>query len=201
MAETAFACPKCRQVFEIENGTADLTADCPNCTTRLVAHFFSAFFQPHAHGVAAEPLVDATEASCFYHPHKQAVGICDGCGRLICSLCSIDLGSQHLCPNCVSSGKKKGRLTTLETGRTRYDKIALTVAVLGCFLSIFSFFLAPVAIYFSIRHWNSPRSLLGGGRSRFVIAIVIAVASLLLWGVIFGAALFSAPAQHHHHHT
>ena len=201
MVETAFACPKCKTVLEIEPGTSDLTAACPACQSLLTAHFFSAFFQPRTLGTSPSALVDQTEASCFYHPTKQAMRVCDGCGRLICSLCSIELGTKHLCPNCISSGKKRGKLTTLENSRTRYDSIALSLAVMGLFMSIFSVVLAPVAIYISLRYWNTPRSLVGGGHVRFILAISIAIFSLLLWGSIFGLSIFGASKIHSHHHA
>jgi hypothetical protein len=141
-------------------------------------------------GAAATALVDHTEASCFYHPQKQAVRVCDGCGRLICALCSIELGAEHLCPSCISSGKKKGKITTLEDNRTRYDSIALSLAVFGMLVYVLSIFLAPAAIYIAIKHWNGPGSLLGVSKTRFVLAIVIAVGTLILWITVFGVLIF-----------
>jgi hypothetical protein len=200
MPAAEFACPTCKTAFLVEPGTVDATAICPGCASSLEAHFYPAFFRPPEPGVAASQLTDLSEASCFYHPQKQAARVCDGCGRLLCALCSVDLGDQHLCPACISSGRKKGRIKTLETSRTRFDSIALSLAVGGCFLSIFSFVLAPAAIYLTIRHWNSPQGALGGGKTRFVFAVIIAGASLLVWGSVFGAALFGASTVHHHHH-
>lgn len=196
-----FACPKCNTAFAVEAGTAEVSATCPTCASQLEAYFYPAFYRPIEVGAVAATLTDLTEASCFYHPQKQAVRVCDGCGRLICALCSIDLGSQHLCPNCISSGKKKGQLSTLENARTRYDAIALSLAVFGMITSFFSLVLAPAAIYIAIRHWNSPMALTGGSRARFVIAIVIATISLLLWGGIFGLAIFGASTVPLHHHA
>jgi hypothetical protein len=109
----------------------------------------------------------------------------------------VEIGQEHLCPNCISSGKKKGKLAILENTRTRYDQVALSLAVLGIFLSIFSFMTAPAAIYVAIRYWNAPRSLLGGGRGRFVVAILIALFTLFLWGGIFGVALLEGSHRHH----
>jgi hypothetical protein len=146
-------------------------------------------------GAAATALVDHTEASCFYHPNKQAMRVCDGCGRLICALCSIELGTEHLCPNCLASGKKKGKITTLEDTRMRYDSIALSLAALGLLIYALSIFLAPAAIYISIRHWNSPGSILGSSKFRFVLAILLALATLLFWCFIFGTLIFHPPQK------
>ncbi len=199
--DSTFACPKCNTAFAVEPGIVDVAATCPGCSSDLEAHFYPAFYRPMEVGAAPAALTDLTEASCFYHPQKQAVRICDGCGRLICALCSIDLGSQHLCPNCISSGKKKGNLSTLENGRTRYDSIALSLAVFGILTSFFSLVLAPAAIYISVRHWKSPLGLTGGSRARFVAAIVIASISLVVWGGIIGLAIFGASSVPHHHHA
>jgi hypothetical protein len=59
-------------------------------------------------------------------------------------------------------------------------------------------FLAPAAIYMAIRHWNSPGSLLGVSKARFVIAILIACLTLLIWCVAIGTLLFVHPHAHAH---
>jgi hypothetical protein len=201
MSQAAFACPKCQTAFELEPSTWDVAAQCPNCQSELEAHFFPAFFRPETAETAAAALTDAAEASCFYHPQKQAAAVCDGCGRMICSLCSIDMGAEHLCPACISAGKKKGKLVTLEKTRVRYDSIALSLAVFGVIGSIFALVAGPAAIYLSIRHWNSPGSLPGGRgpRGRFVLAILIGSGAFLLWVTILGAAIFGAHPHLHHH--
>ena len=190
MAEATFSCPSCKVQIAIEPGTPEIASTCPQCLSFIQAYFFPAFFRPVQVGAAPAALADQTETSCFYHPQKQALRVCDGCGRLICALCSIELGAEHLCPNCISSGKKKGRITTLEDNRTRYDSIALSLAVFGLLFYVLAIFLAPAAIYMSIKHWNSPGSLLGTSRIRFVFAILIAGATLLLWIGVFGVLIF-----------
>lgn len=197
MPEATFACPKCKTAFSVEPGTEHLASTCNNCSSHLDAYFFPAFFRAAQVGVAPSALVDHTEASCFHHPQKQAIGVCDGCGRLICALCSIELGTEHLCPNCISSGKKKGKITTLEGNRTRYDSIAISLAVFGILFYMIAIFLAPAAIYISIRHWNSPGSLLGVSKKRFVIAIVLAVLELAVWFALVAALIFHTGKSHH----
>jgi len=191
MAEAAYPCPKCQTQLAIEPGTAEVAASCPQCASPIEAYFFPAFFRPAEAGAVPSALVDNTEASCFYHPQKQAQRVCDGCGRLICALCSVEMGAEHLCPSCIASGKKKGKLTTLENNRTRYDSIALSLAVFGLLVYVFAIFLAPAAIYVAIRHWNSPGSLLGVSKTRFVIAILISVFSLLFWGLMLAVIIWN----------
>jgi hypothetical protein len=195
MPAATFSCPKCNAVLGIDPGLAEATVTCPHCAAQIEAYFFPGFFRPIETGAAASALVDHTEASCFYHPQKQALNVCDGCGRMVCALCSIDMGQEHLCPSCISSGKQKGKIITLEDTRTRYDSIAMSLAIFGMLFYILSIFLAPAAIFIAIRHWNSPGSLLGVSKSRFVIAIVIASATLIFWVAIFGSLFFLHP--HH----
>lgn len=190
MSAVPFPCPTCRTPVGVEPGTAQIAEPCPQCATWIEAYFFPAFFRPVQVGSAPTALADHTEASCFYHPQKQALRVCDGCGRMICALCSIEMGTEHLCPGCISSGKKKGKLTTLEDSRIRYDSIALSLAVFGMLIYFMAIFLSPAAIYMAIKHWKSPGSLLGVSKTRFVIAIIIAVGTLTAWFAFIGVLIF-----------
>jgi hypothetical protein len=176
-------------------GTNHLAASCPGCSAGMEAYFFPALYRPRESGAAATTIVDHTESSCYYHPQKRAVQVCDACGRFVCALCSIDLGSEHLCPTCLSAGKRKGKITSLENVRTCYDRIATSLAVLGLVFWPVSLFLAPASIYISIRHWNSPGSLLGVSRRRFIIAITLASLELLGWLVFLLAYIFVHPKK------
>jgi hypothetical protein len=45
----------------------------------------------------------------------------------------------------------------------------------------FTIFTAPIAIYLSIRHWNSPMSVTGRTKIRFILAIIISGFQILAW--------------------
>ena len=192
-----FACPKCRTEYDAPREADHVDLTCAGCASKMELFFFPALFREREIGSAAGMLADHTEASCYYHPQKQAAQVCDGCGRLICSLCVIDLGGQHLCPSCISSGRKKGKITSLEMHRTCYDRIALSLALFGVFIYFLSIFLAPIAIYVSIRYWNSPGSLVRSSRTRFVIAIILASLEILFWVAVFTLGLTGFFARHH----
>jgi hypothetical protein len=198
MPEAVFACPICSTTFPVEDGTSERAETCPGCASQLKAFFFPALFRPREVGIAASAVADPSEASCFYHPQKQAARVCDSCGRMICSLCSIDMGVEHLCPACISSGRKKAKLSTLENSRTCYDNIALALAVASLFMSFLALIMSPAAIYIALRHWNSPGRVQGrdSSRLRFVIAIGLALVSLVIWGGILGLAIFGAGLKH-----
>jgi hypothetical protein len=182
----ALDCPKCKRAFEVDSGEAEeFSSKCPGCDADLQTFLFPAFTRRRELGATATAIMDATDASCFYHPQKQAAQVCDGCGRMICQLCSIGLSSQHLCPACISSGRKKGKLTNLENNRTRWDSIALSLAIFGVFLSVAAIFLSPAAIYIAIKHWNDVGSVVtGSSKGKFIVAIVIATLTLICYAGI-----------------
>lgn len=126
------------------------------------------------------------QAGCFFHPEKKASVVCEGCGRFLCSLCELEIDDKRLCPNCVYASSAKGKIQTLEVQRTRHDRIALTMALGAALLTLFSVLVAPITIFYAIRHWKSPGGL-ASGNPRIGLSIAIAIALLEL--VVFGRLL------------
>src|SRR6185369_12713249 len=124
MKARVLSCSKCQTSLAspVFYNTGRLEA-CPTCGTRARIELFPAFFRTEVSGQKAENVVVESESSCFYHPQKKAVIPCEGCGRFLCALCDVDLNGQHLCPVCLESGKKKGKLQELSNRRVRYDLI------------------------------------------------------------------------------
>ncbi|MEO6034778.1 MAG: hypothetical protein ABIQ35_05955 [Verrucomicrobiota bacterium] len=179
MQLTLVTCSKCKAVLPREQYNAGFVS-CPTCASSLSVMVFPALVR-EAVAPAAEQVMVEGEASCFYHPQKKAALPCDSCGRFLCALCDVELGGQHLCPACLDSGKKKGKLKSLENQRVLYDRIALTTAVLPMLFVWTSIIGAPVALFISIRYWNSPGSILGRSKARFVIAIILGVLQIAAW--------------------
>jgi len=149
----------------------------------LRVEIFPAFLRPIATGQDAEALMVEGEASCFYHPQKKAVRPCDSCGRFLCALCDCELQGEHFCPGCLETGSKKGKIKSLEKERMRYDKIALSLAVVSMPLFFLAIISAPLAIYFAIRSFRVPSSIVGSTKVRSLIALVLAGALLAGWGL------------------
>lgn len=139
---------------------------------------------------AAENLLVEGESSCFYHPQKKAVIPCDSCGRFLCALCDVDLNGEHICPNCLESGKTKGKLKNLEQKKTRHDRVALSLAILPMVIFYFTLITAPLTLYIAIKHWNTPVSLLPR-RAKLRYSIAVALASLQIIGWIVGIYLIA----------
>lgn len=121
------------------------------------------------------------ESSCFFHPQKKAVVPCGGCGRFLCALCDCQLGKEHLCPACLETGKTKGKISALEHRRTRYDSIALTLAVLPMLPVFPTLITAPMVLFVVIRYWNKPRSFAPVSRARLILASMLAVLQITGW--------------------
>lgn len=172
-------CSKCKAILPAEQYNAEFVP-CPSCASSISVVVFPALFREPI-VTPAEHLVIEGEASCFYHPQKKAALPCDSCGRFLCALCDVELGGQHLCPACLESGKKKGKLKSLENQRVLYDRIALVAAVLPLLLVWPSLIGAPIALYIAIRYWNAPGSILGRSKVRFVIAIILSALQIIAW--------------------
>jgi hypothetical protein len=151
---------------------------------------FPAMFRRTDGGGLGETVASSEEAACFYHPQKRAVVPCDGCGRFLCALCDVELNNQHLCPGCIQSGRRKGKLRNLENERVLYDRIALTVSIVPLLIWPFTVVSAPAALYLAIRHWKSPRSIVTRGASlRFSLAMLFALAQIGGWFAIVWAII------------
>ena len=134
---------------------------------------------------AAETVLTDEEAGCFFHPEKRAVIPCEACGRFLCRLCDCEIGGQHLCPACLETGKKKGRIKNLENQRVLYDRIALALALYPILIFYLTIVTAPAAIFVAIRYWKAPASIPPRTRIRSVIAIVLALLQIGGWIVLF----------------
>ena len=165
--------------------TLDLV-QCPSCHVPIKIDVFPAFSRGLQPGKAGEALVD-DQASCFYHPQKKAVIPCDHCGRFLCGLCDVELGGKHLCPACLATGKKKGRIINLDRHRVLYNGIALRLALFPMITIYFTIVTAPMALYLAIRHWKSPGSLVRRSKIQFILAIALSGLQICAWvtGIVY----------------
>ena len=188
-AQTLITCPQCHRPLPSSLFNAPNSGQCPACSTAINVTVFPALHKPLRSGSTGEHVVMDDEASCFYHPQKKAVVPCDICGRFLCALCDVELHNEHLCPNCLESGQKKGKLKHLDKERILYDNIALRVAIYPLILFFFWFvtiITAPAAIVLSIWYWKRPSSVLPRTKIRFILAILIAFAQIgaWVWGIV-----------------
>lgn len=186
----AISCTNCYQVLPWTAFNRDALTECPHCKSTIYALAFPSLFQPVTPGKSGETLLVEGEASCFYHPTKKAVVPCSYCGRFLCALCDVDFNGQHLCPRCIEQGKQQGKMKNLDNTRTLYDDIAVSLAILPLLVFYFTLITAPIALFFAIRYWKAPSSILPRTKIRFVIAILFAVLQIVGWVALFGWLIF-----------
>jgi hypothetical protein len=157
---------------------------CGSCGAELQVTVFPAIAGGAGQVDYGDALQMDDQTSCFYHPEKSAVVACENCGRFLCSLCEIDMAGRKICPNCLELGRKQERIAELVTQRTLYDQIALSLAVFPLLMFFITLITAPMAIYFTLRHWKSPTSILRRTKIRFIFAILIALIEVGGWAAV-----------------
>lgn len=183
MSVHPIVCTRCNTVIDERHYNQRLVK-CLRCGDELRVDVFPAFFRSSTGSAAGGELLEG-ESSCFFHPRKKAELACGNCGRLICSLCEIELAGQRLCPTCVESGKRKGRITALENHRVLYDNIVLDLALLPLLIFWLTLLTAPLAWFFLIKYWRTPCSILPRTRIRFVVGGLLATAQIVGWILLF----------------
>lgn len=186
-------CDRCRLVLPAAMLDTPEPVACPGCHAPLLTRVFPAFRRAPVAGRTAESVASDEDAGCFYHARKKAVVPCSRCGRFLCALCDLALDGRHLCPGCVDAGRAAGDRDALRHGvplrpRVVHDRIALLLATVPLFPLFWPFTLltAPVALFLSIRYWHEPaRSPIPRGRGRLVVAALLSLAQLGLWGALF----------------
>jgi hypothetical protein len=163
---------------------------CPRCRGRVDITVLPALLRPST-GALPQPIQADAEASCFYHAQNRAASPCEECGRFLCRLCEIPMGGKTVCPSCFASGARENKIQDLDRKRTMYDSIALLLATLPGLMVWPALFTAPAALYFVIRYWRAPSSLVPRTRIRYYLAALFALAELafvgfIIWGISGG---------------
>ncbi len=185
------SCIKCKSPLRKEIINTDSLIACSSCSSLLRAEVFPAVYRSLPMGQSGETLQMNTEAGCFYHPGKKAVIPCSACGRFVCALCDVAFNGRHLCPACFEKGKSKRKIKSLENHRTCYDNIALMVATVPLLFYFITLFTAPLAIYLTVRHWNTPTSIISRSRIRFILAFILAGLQIAAWILFFSNLVLS----------
>ena len=157
---------------------------CVSCGALTRADVFPAIFNTLSKGSSGESLLLDDEASCFYHPNKRAAATCSSCGKFLCSLCDVEFNDRHLCPNCLVIGKKKRKIRDLENHRILYDNIALGLAFLPIIMWPVTIVTAPLAVFFVIRYWKRPSSIIKRSNVRPIIALLISGIQITGWSFL-----------------
>lgn len=153
---------------------------CRNCsrvTTLSILPALTASAMPVPPPLAGEDAPGPGEAACFYNPSRRATQECSHCGVLISDPWAARWGGQTVCLKCLEHLRSKGKDSRFEGSRMLWDNLALVLALVPfTFILWWAFFItAPAAIFISLYHWNSPRSMVPRGRWRLVLALILSL--------------------------
>lgn len=186
---SATTCPACEAPLAPTQINTSEPVRCGACNHRVQTILFPALWRTITKGPDGQRRLDHSEASCFYHPEKRAAIVCEGCGRFLCSLCDIELDGHHLCSGCIEAGKRKGELDRIDSTRTLYDEVALTLALLPVLFWPVTLVTAPTTIVLVCLWWKKPLSIIPRTRTRFVLALLFAGLQIAGWTTLFVAVV------------
>ncbi len=187
-ARYSLRCPSCKRLLDEASWSDSHQGVCRSCTKDFELISFPAFENTGsvARGGAVQIAEDAT---CYFHTSNRADHICEGCGRFLCPVCSIDYGGRRICPGCIS--QKHTKTAEGEQSRVLYDQIALGLAAVPLLIWFFTCVTAPVALGMVIYAWKKPSSLVAGNRTRLVIAGLLSVAQIVGWIILLFTLAFA----------
>jgi hypothetical protein len=176
----ALPCPNCKRVLGPESWIDAHDGVCLKCETEFEFTAFPALTAAKEK-VAPQTAVLAADSVCFFHAENRAETICDGCGRLLCPVCTIAFAGQRVCPACMAANKKSDAAPVVRQ-RTLFDSLAMILAILPLLIWPFTCITAPAALGLVIYGWNKPGSVVRGrGRVRLVIAGLLALIQIGVW--------------------
>ena len=190
-------CARCRMPLQTRQLAGSVTAnagtaDCTLCGAANQAWLFRS-------ALTSAPLVHpeiALEgvAACYEHPDKRAIGACQRCGRFVCQFCSVEFGTEVLCPTCVMGGSVAGggvASAKLNPTLTMFDSVALIIPLASLIIYPFTIIAAPASLVLSLLKWKQPISPVRRNRWRYVLAILVSLImiGLWIWGIIYFVAL------------
>ncbi len=186
IAPAALACPACGFTLAPDALGRVNEVACPRCRTLLSGALFPAFWHPEPPPSSTADDATDGDAVCFFHPENRAALSCDRCGRFICPVCDMPLGTRHLCPTCLSSGLGAEKLPELVIRRFLWADTALLTGLVPLLLGIFVWPLlivtGPAAIFCALFGWKRPGSL-PRGRRRWaaVLGLTCGLLQIAIW--------------------
>lgn len=157
---------------------------CTHCGKQVSVHVYPALLKTLENKVVVDTPVIAEESSCFYHAQKQALVVCDECGRFLCNLCDIEMNGRHVCTACLESPVVAEASVGPKNKFLHYDTIALLLALASILLWFLSPIFSVISLYYCIRHWSTPLSATPRNRWRFVLAALLSIGILCVWGFV-----------------
>ncbi len=191
-------CPKCAFVFRDLQVGITQEVDCPSCKAHL-------WLRPFAAGVRSMKTTSAVpgrvkenpEAGsvCFFHEEQEANVVCGSCGRMLCSLCDLEIEQEHYCSPCLEkvlkNPAKDEKGSRFQTRRAAWDSIALILGFFPLFLWPLTMFTGPLTLALGIYGLRRPKGLVSqvATKVRLWLAIALGAVQTGIW-VVLGATIF-----------
>src|ERR1700722_6703308 len=182
---TNLLCPNCSQRLPIDLFVAGPIHQCPTCYSIVEAYIFPEFHRDPSSPPQIQLALEH-EAACYFHSRFRAMTPCDNCGRFLCEICAISVGSRQLCPECLAQLRKQRNEMGLVYYAPLFDGVALFLVIAPLVTVIFWFFTilaAPVSLFVSFYYWSRQWNLLPRSRLRFVIAILLSLLLIAAWAL------------------
>lgn len=171
-------CPACGAALGPYGLDAVREAHCPSCRTSLRGEVFRAWWTPPKPEAKLDRALEG-EAVCYFHPSNRAALTCDSCGRFICSICDLPVGTRHLCPVCLSKGVGQEKLTEIVPKRLLWARFSLSLGFWPLPLFIVLWWAYAItggtAVIAGIISFFKPGSLVRGRQRAFAV-----------FGILFG---------------
>lgn len=120
---------------------------------------------------------------CAYHPDREAIWMCDDCGKHICGYCRSIWEGKVYCPDCflLHSGEAHSELFTTKAVRLVKNESSRISAVLLLILTIATYL--PIFLYWDGEHIFYVTLLVVAGVSLFFqVALVVRNTWWAWWG-------------------
>jgi hypothetical protein len=162
-------CPRCQRGFA--DGIPDGTVRCHRCLAEFEATRFNP--APLAARVARIATAGPEGATaCPQHPGNAAVGHCERCGILTCSLCQIEADRMLLCPACFERLSDDGTLASTRVQFRDHPRLAATLALLGLLVFVTGALTGPAVIWYALHAQRSAKAV-DAPASGWRLAVVI----------------------------
>jgi hypothetical protein len=117
--------------------------------------------------------------NCYFHPDREAVGNCRGCGKAVCTECNKPTQSGFYCPQCVQNGVPfQASIAT-----SPMAIVSLVLSVIGipltfCYGCGLIFSIAGVVVGLIARHEIGQSGGRQGGSGMALAGIIIGLATI-----------------------
>jgi len=175
-------CPVCHHLLDSSQWNLQEFTACPNCHSPTRTLVFPAIART-ASGARPEARTE-TEAGCFFHAKSRAENVCSSCGRFLCSLCTVGLGSNKLCPDCIYRKRRQSTEPEFRDQAILFDNIALLLLIVPvlCLVYIYlGIIFSTLALAIVIIGWRLQRTVVPRAKYRFVLAAALALIEGVGW--------------------